>query len=180
MKKKKTGRGLISTALKGVGKLAGTVLNKGIDLLPYEFHAPGGYSYCGPGTKLKERLARGDKPINGLDEACKAHDIAYAQYSDSARRSKADKELAERAWLRFKSSDSSLGEKATAWAVTTAMKAKAKLGGGHKKRRRRRTRTGKGLYLRPWVTSKSRGGGIKKKRGAGARRCKCKKKKSSK
>lgn len=37
----------------------------------------GSYRYCGPGTTLQERLALGDPPINGLDEASKTHDIAY-------------------------------------------------------------------------------------------------------
>ncbi|KAG8250358.1 hypothetical protein J6590_103442, partial [Homalodisca vitripennis] len=36
----------------------------------------------------------------------------------------------EGAWERVKASDSSLGEKAAAWAVTNIMKAKTKLGGG--------------------------------------------------
>jgi len=39
-----------------------------------ELHIPG-YSYCGPFTKLNERLARGDEPINKLDAGCKEHDI---------------------------------------------------------------------------------------------------------
>ena len=36
------------------------------------------YSFAGPGTKLKERLARGDRGINSLDELARSHDIAYA------------------------------------------------------------------------------------------------------
>src|SRR5204863_113794 len=152
-----------------VGGIVSSVLNKAIDLLPVELHLPG-YRYCGPGTKLKERLARGDKGINKLDEACKIHDIAYSRYKDSERRRQADKELAERAWQRFKASDSSLGEKTAAWAVTTAMKAKTKLGGGHKKKRGVKRPKGKGLYLRPYP-----------KQGYGQRRKKrrsCKKKKT--
>ncbi len=42
-----------------------------------EFHLPT-YSYCGPGTNLDERLARGDPGLNRLDRACKTHDIDYA------------------------------------------------------------------------------------------------------
>lgn len=152
--------------VKGGGVIS-SVINKAVDLLPFEAHLPG-YNYCGPGTKLQQRLARGDKGINGLDEACKIHDVAYSKYKDSTRRSRADKELADRAWRRFKASDSSVGEKAAAWAVTTAMKAKSKLGGGGKRKkhtgrvkRRRTTPSGKGLYLRPYTT---RGSGGKKKR----------------
>lgn len=156
------------------------LLNKVIDLLPVELHIPGGYRYCGPGTRLTERLSRGDPGINQLDEACKQHDIAYAKYSDDKNRNIADRILANKAWERVKSSNASLAERAAAWAVTTAMNAKSKLGMGHtrlrrnrrklrcrinsiskKKRTRRigrghargraqRRKTAKGLYLRPY------------------------------
>lgn len=132
--------------VKGSGFI-GTVLNKAIDALPVELHLPGGYRYCGPGTRLKERLARGDPGINGLDEACKEHDIAYSLYKDNFKRKLADQRLAESAWKRVKSSDASLGERAAAWSVTTAMKAKSKLGGRLKKKRG--SKKGAGPYLRP-------------------------------
>jgi hypothetical protein len=152
-------------ALVTGGGIIGSVVNKAIDLLPVELHIPG-YNYCGPGTKLKKRLARGDRGINPLDEACKIHDIAYSNYKDAGHRQQADKELAERAWQRFKSTEASLGEKAAAWAVTTAMKTKAKFGGGSRRRRRcvkrKTTVKGKGLYLRPYP--KRGAGGKKKKR----------------
>src|SRR5436190_2638767 len=149
----------------GKGGIISTVINKAIDLLPFEAHVPGGYEWCGPGTKVAKRLARGDKGINPLDAACKQHDIAYSKYSDSDRRREADKELAEQAWKRFKSPDSSVGEKAAALAVTAAMKAKAKFGGGKRKSKQTKRKTpknsGKGLYLRPYP---KQGGGQKKKR----------------
>jgi hypothetical protein len=113
-------------------RVGGGLLNSTINKLPIELHVPG-YQYCGPGTKLKKRLARGDPGINGLDVACKAHDIAYAQHKSLTERHKADKVLEEAAWKRVKSADAKLGEKATAWAVTTAMKIKRKLGMGIKK-----------------------------------------------
>lgn len=157
----------------GGGGVISTVLNKAIDLLPFEAHLPGGYRYCGPGTKLAKRLARGDKGINPLDEACKIHDIAYSKYSDSENRRKADSELAERSWQRFKASDSSLGEKTAAWAVTTAMKAKTALGGGKRRKRSVKRKRGKGLYLKPYSRQGEglhlkpyRGGGKVKKRKA--------------
>lgn len=147
--------------------ITGAVINKSIDLLPIELHLPG-YQYCGPGTRLSERLRRGDAGVNKLDAACKEHDIAYSKYSDSANRAKADAQLAERAWERVKSNDASLGEKAAAWAVTNIMKAKSKFGGGVKKRSKkpkktsiRRSKRGRGLYLRPY---KQTGDGIKKKK----------------
>ena len=145
-------------AFAGAG-LVSSIINKAVDLLPFEAHLPG-YNYCGPGTKLAKRLARGDKGIKGLDEACKLHDVAYSKYKDNENRRWADKELEERAWHRFKSSDASVCEKAAAWAVTTAMKTKAKFGRGRKKKRPRRKAKGQGLYLRPYP---KRGGGKIKK-----------------
>lgn len=113
---KRTGNGLINT-----------IINK----LPFEAHIPG-YNYCGPGTRLHKRLARGDRGINPLDEACKEHDIAYSQSSDTSKRHEADEILAKKAFHRFKSSSSSFGEKAAALAVTGIMKGKVKLGMGVK------------------------------------------------
>jgi hypothetical protein len=36
-----------------------------------------GYNYCGPFTRLDERLASGDAPVNNLDAGCQKHDIFY-------------------------------------------------------------------------------------------------------
>lgn len=107
------------------GGLFNSLLNK----LPVEVHLPG-YQYCGPGTKLQTRLQRGDPGINPLDRACKVHDIAYSKSHDLKHRHEADRILEERAWDRVKSADATLGEKAAAWTVTNAMKAKRKLGMG--------------------------------------------------
>lgn len=161
------GSGLISN----ITGAAGNIINRAIDILPVELHIPG-YQYCGPGTNLKKRLSRGDAGINKLDSACKLHDIAYSKYSDSKNRAIADQELADRAWERVKSSDSSFGEKSAAWAITNIMKAKSKFGGGKKKLKKQRKcrcknktnsknhrKKGKGLYLRPYKGS----GGVKKK-----------------
>lgn len=174
----KRGAGLVTSFVKNaadfVGDVAGRVINKGVDLLPFELHVPGGYQYCGPGTKLEKRLKRGDPGINPLDKACKEHDIAYSQSSNTGKRAVADKILSERAWQRVLAKDASVGEKAAAWAVTNIMKAKAKLGGGMRKRSRRSRKAsaalrrlkamvvGKGLYLRPYT--KTGGGAGKKKR----------------
>jgi len=116
-------------ARKGEG-----LINSVIDKLPFESHLPGGYQYCGPGTKLKERLAQGQVGINKLDAACREHDIAYSNSEGNPRKRRlADLRLAEEAWKRVKASDSNWKEKVAAWAVTTAMKAKTKMGAGHKK-----------------------------------------------
>jgi len=70
-----------------------------------------------------------------LDEACKQHDMRYSQNRDNLNaRHVADRILAQKAWERVIAKDASLGEKAAAWAVTNAMKAKTKLGMGLKKK----------------------------------------------
>lgn len=107
-------------------------MNSIINKLPVELHLPG-YQYCGPGTKLDKRLARGDLGINQLDQACKEHDIAYSQHKDISKRHQADKALINRAWERVKAKDSNLQERAAALLVTNMMKAKVKLGMGSKK-----------------------------------------------
>lgn len=127
MKKVSKGRGLINAV---------------IDKLPFEVHIPGNYSFCGPGTKLKERLALGQKGINKLDEACRKHDIIYSLTDNDEKRRLADLQLAEEAWKRVKASDSNWKEKAAAWAVTTAMKAKTKIGGGGGGQRKGRQSSG--------------------------------------
>ena len=76
---------------------------KGIDIQKYlsqigELHmrTPTGkkYNYCGPGTKLKERLASNDPkyrdPINNLDSICQKHDIDYSNAKSLADKHKAD------------------------------------------------------------------------------------------
>lgn len=156
----KRGGGLTSSLLSSAQRLlskipVGAVVNTAIDALPIEVHLPGGYQYCGPGTKLTQRLSRGDPGINKLDQACKEHDISYSKHSDSAGRTIADRILAERAWERFKSSDANLGERAAALAVATAMKAKTTFGGGCGCRKKRRTKNRKGI---------KRGGNIKRKK----------------
>ena len=103
-------------------------LNKVINNLPVELHIPG-YQFCGPGTKLKERLARGDSGINLLDAACKQHDIAYSQNpEDLTKRHSADKILAEKARNRVFAKDSNFGEKIAALSVSNIMHIKRKMG----------------------------------------------------
>lgn len=97
-------------------------------------------------------MARGDKGINKLDEACKEHDIAYNKFKDIENRHKADNVLYEKAKERLRSADSSLGEKAAALGVAGVMKAKVKLGMGCKaltrKRKRAHKKRGRGLKFR--------------------------------
>lgn len=120
-------------------KIGYGLINSIINKIPVELHLPG-YQYCGPGTNLKKRLARGDPGINELDKLCKEHDIAYDQHKDGAERYKADKALASGAWKRVKSKDASFGERAAALSVVGAMKTKmglSKLGAGLKEKKQR-------------------------------------------
>ena len=112
------------------------LLNKFLNRVPIELHLPG-YQYCGPGTKLAKRIARGDSGINPLDAACKEHDIAYSQNRENVEaRNTADRVLAEKAWQRVWSKDAGLDEKVAACATTNAMKIKSKLGMGLKKKKK--------------------------------------------
>ncbi|XP_025405477.1 uncharacterized protein LOC112679776 isoform X2 [Sipha flava] len=113
---------------KNKNKVSG-LINSLINKIPVELHVPG-YQYCGPGTNLKKRIARGDPGTNTLDSYCKDHDIAYDRSNALSDRRKADYILENKAWHRVKARDSSLREKAVAWGVTTAMKLKRKLGSG--------------------------------------------------
>lgn len=112
----------------------GRLINRAVDALPFEAHIPG-YQFCGPGTRLAKRLARGDEGVNSLDQACRTHDIAYHRHKDDEERKIADEVLSKRAWERVMSNDASLGERAAALGVAGVMKLKSKLGGGVKKLR---------------------------------------------
>ena len=110
------------------------MINKLLNRLPIELHIPG-YQYCGPGTKIAKRLARGDKGVNLHDATCKEHDIAYSQNREKIEdRNNKDRVLADNAWQRVKAKDSCIGEKIAACTITNIMKAKSKLGMGVKRK----------------------------------------------
>lgn len=121
-------------------------INRTIDALPWELHLPF-HQYCGPGTKLSRRLARGDPGINELDRSCREHDIAYSRHPDLENRRLADLELSRVAGERFRAADASLSERAAAALVKTAMVLKRKLGAGVKRRKRSRKTTPRVLPL---------------------------------
>jgi len=114
-------------------KIGRNLLNRAINALPIELHIPG-YQFCGPGTHLEKRLARGDQDINPLNAACRKHDIAYSHNNDLADRHVADNILAAKARERITAINSTLGEKAAAIAVW--VKTKTKFGMGLKKKKR--------------------------------------------
>jgi len=129
-------------------KQGGGFLNKLINKLPFEAHLPG-YNYCGPGTRLEERLSKNIPGVNKLDDACKSHDIAYSKSNDLSERRQTDKILEDEAWERVKSKDASFREKSAALVVTAAMKAKRKLGMGLKRCKGKNKKTFKSSVLNP-------------------------------
>lgn len=152
-----------------VYKVGGGIINSVINKLPFEVHVPG-YQYCGPGTKLDKRLARGDSGINPLDAACKLHDIAYEEHKSGEGRIQADKKLSEEAWKRVKSKDARIGERVTALAVTAAMKTKmglSKFGGGLCKKRKKKVVKKKSKKGR----NKRRSKAVKSKKCAAGKKC---------
>jgi len=131
------------------------LLNRAINALPFELHIPG-YQFCGPGTRLTKRLARGDEGINPLDAACREHDIAYSRSnSDLTDRHTADKVLADKALGRVTARDSALSERAAAAAVWAAMKAKTKIGMGMKSKKK----TTRKKATKKWILPTTKRGG---------------------
>jgi len=123
-----------TTFCKSIKGGDGGLLNSVINALSFELHISG-YQFCSPGTRLSERLARGDQGINSLDAACREHDIAYSRSNDLTERHVADRILAEKARRCIVTRDSILGERAAVTAVWAAMKVKTKIGMGMKTNR---------------------------------------------
>lgn len=115
------------------------ILNSAINRLPFEMHIPG-YQFCGPGTKLNKRLTAGQTGINGLDKACKMHDIAYSSSSNVKERNIADNVLAKQAMARVKSRDAKIGEKIAALTVAGLTKIKSTLGAGLRKNKKTKSK----------------------------------------
>lgn len=147
-----------------------------INRLP-EIHIPG-YQFCGPGTELEKRLKRGDSGINELDRACRDHDIAYENSTNSESRHKADKKLVSRAFKRIYSKNANLSERAAALLVSSLVGAKiglSKIGLGlnsdsrfnnnntYKKMNARRSRTNVVRRKRKTTTKRKVKGGRRKR-----------------
>ncbi|KYN10435.1 hypothetical protein ALC57_17454 [Trachymyrmex cornetzi] len=138
-----------------------SLLNRAINALPFELHIPG-YQFCGPGTRLTKRLARGDTGINPLDAACREHDIAYSRSNDLSDRHATDKVLADKAPERVTAKDSALSERAAraAAAVWAAMKTKTKMGMGMKPKKTMRKNTTKKITNKRILPTAKRGGAL--------------------
>ena len=92
-----------------------------IDLLPFEMHVPH-YKFCGPGTKLAERVERGDVGINPLDEACRQPDLAYTDPNSDRRQ--ADRILAQYAFSRMLAEETPSDERTVAMMTACCMVSK--------------------------------------------------------
>ena len=108
-----------------LAKLPGTPWAK----YPGEKHLPG-YNYCGPGTRLDIRLDEqnqpqsSEHPINAIDKACYAHDLAYKS-DDLRKRHIADVNLI---YALNAIKDKNLKQRITSWLIKTAMKGKILFG----------------------------------------------------
>ncbi len=102
-------------------------------ILP-ELHIPG-HKFTGPGTKVKDRLLKGDVPVNELDKAAQFHDMAYSIFKDTKDRHVFDKKLQGEAFNIVGNTSSSLKDKAEAGLVGGVMLAKRKLGLGVRQKR---------------------------------------------
>ncbi len=67
------GEGLYQDVVNGINRMIGS---KAPPLFDGEYHLPDS-NWTGPGTRIKERIARGDKPLNAVDAASQIHDLEY-------------------------------------------------------------------------------------------------------
>jgi hypothetical protein len=55
-------------------------------------------NFLGPGTHIRTRLARGDKPVNDLDNVAKSHDISYMNSLDRLKHTNDKKQFRAEIW----------------------------------------------------------------------------------
>ena len=116
----------------------GSLLNKMINNLPVEMHLPGA-NFCGPGTKLKQRLnpdltpKKWSKPVNRVDKTCYNHDLCYLKYDDTkSRNAICDKNMLKELKGIY---NPSLREKMERGLVSTLIGTKAAFGMGINKKK---------------------------------------------
>lgn len=104
-------------------------------LYPGEQHLPF-HNFAGPGTHVKERLARGDKPTTRADAVAKVHDVDYMEIQDDYKAGKITKpqalsatRVADNKMLRSlnKIQSSNLLEKAGKYLSSQAIQGKKEL-----------------------------------------------------
>ena len=70
----------------------GLDIQKLIEKTGKEFHWPK-MNYLGPGTRLQERLKKGHRGVNRLDELAKIHDLDYSKAKNLQDKWKADDKM---------------------------------------------------------------------------------------
>lgn len=133
--------------MRKVIKRGGSFLSNALEKYNNEIHLPS-YQFCGPNTKVLDRLNKGQRGINKLDRECLQHDLAYLKNKDLKTRHTADAELIRAANKRVFAKDSSIGEKFSAAIVSGLIAAKKKIGMGRNTGRKKK-RTKKGGFLLP-------------------------------
>jgi len=100
--RKKKGAGFLDTIKGALNSAANLVADQSINkLMPGELHGllklPNGKlaraQYMGPGTKVVERVKRGDKGLTPVDTESKWHDIAYGLAKNQADIAAADRHM---------------------------------------------------------------------------------------
>jgi hypothetical protein len=120
---------LESVSKKNKNRLFGSgLLNWAINNLPMEMHLPGGYQFCGPGTRLEQRLAQGQQGINRLDALCREHDIAYSRQKGVPERNEADRRLQAGCQQIISDPSTGLAERLAAKLVARVMQTKQHYG----------------------------------------------------
>lgn len=107
MRRRNTARGVVGDLLKSVvPNVSSTVVNHALDILPFKLHLSC-YRFFGSGKTLENKLVRGERGMNELNETCREHDIAYSEYKDNIRRRISDQILEDKAWKLVIASNSS-------------------------------------------------------------------------
>lgn len=141
-----------NSIMQRVFKRGGSFLSNALERYNKEIHLLQ-YQFCGPNTRVLERLNKGQRGINKLDQACLRHDLSYLRNKDLKTRHLADADLIQEAKARIFAKDSSIGEKIAAGAVSGLIAAKKKMGMGRKNsKKRRNSRKKKGGFIMPILT----------------------------
>ena len=132
----KTGKGLLNTILQKVPLpemhlyLPNSIQSE--DIQNGSYNNTGKYSYCGPGTKVQQRLKEGYQGVNTLDKVCKQHDIFYSKNKKTKERNIGDDILANQASHIALDHNEPEYVRNDTKLVTTIMAAKSKFGMGSK------------------------------------------------
>jgi hypothetical protein len=135
---KKQGSGVVNTILNKIPfpeMHLGLPIDVTCEQVPGgSFNSTGKYSYCGPYTKVDKRITEGYLGVNGLDKACRQHDLAYKVNKDTKNRNTADDVLALEAAKIVNDSNQPEYERKDARSVASIMSIKSRFGMGIKKK----------------------------------------------